>query len=249
MEPVAIDSPGPDIEIHDGLPGLQNGRREFAADGGDRLRRAAYANLDPLHSARRSRGGPKDGRKSGRGWVAEFVHSSPGTRNHPERRTRPFDALEQWRPRGVRDAYELQLVARDGTDERQWAPAPGCDMAGSPIYPSGARACRTAIRRIRIGRAAASGFFELIRRGTSNGSTGPGLRGGTDPGALPPNRGACGAGRGRRWWRRPFVPSAQCCHVILWIGDCDQDKGCRETGLIPDRFDMKRKDAFFYGSD
>jgi hypothetical protein len=108
---------------------------EFAADGGDRLRRASYVDLDRFLSARAIAEAGTDGRPPipARGVVADvFVHFVACPRGlTPSFATGPFDALDAVAISRVRDAYELQLVPRDGLDDAfDGLPAPGPDLAG-----------------------------------------------------------------------------------------------------------------------
>ena len=138
VEPgLAIDRLGRLIEIpRPACLRLQNWfDAEFAADGGDRLRRAAYGNLDRFLSARAIAEAGTEERPAipARGVVADvFVHFIACARGlTPSFATGPFDALDAVATSRVRDAYELQLVARDGLDDAfSGLPAPGVDLAG-----------------------------------------------------------------------------------------------------------------------
>lgn len=110
---------------------------ESAAHGGDRLRRAAYANLDRFLSARAITEAGSDGRPPvpARGVIADvflrFIVCARGL--SPSFATGPFQALDAVATSRVRDAYELQLVGRDGLDDAfDGLPAPGPDLAGIP---------------------------------------------------------------------------------------------------------------------
>jgi hypothetical protein len=107
---------------------------EVAADGGDRLRRAAYADLNRFLSARAIEEAGTDGRPPvpARGVVADvfvrFIACARGLT--PSFATGPFDALDAVATSRVRDAYELQIVSRDGLDDAfDGLPAPGADLA------------------------------------------------------------------------------------------------------------------------
>ena len=117
---------------------------EVAADGGDRLRRAAYPNLDRFLSARALAEAGSNGLPPvpARGVVADvfvrFVACARGLT--PSFATGPFDALNAVATSRVRDAYELHLVAREGLDDGfDGLPSPGPDLAASPT-PRQARA-------------------------------------------------------------------------------------------------------------
>jgi hypothetical protein len=108
---------------------------EFAADGGDRLRRASYGDLDRFLSDRAiAEAGTGDLPPiPARGVVADvFVHFIACARGlTPSFATGPFDALDAVAISRVRDAYELQIVSRDGLDDAfDGLPAPGPDLAG-----------------------------------------------------------------------------------------------------------------------
>ena len=103
---------------------------ERAGDGGDRLRRAAYNNLDRFLSDRALAAGLA---LPARAVVADvflrFVACARGLT--PSFAAGPFDALDAVATSRVRDAYELQLVARDGLDDAfDGLPSPGPDLAG-----------------------------------------------------------------------------------------------------------------------
>jgi hypothetical protein len=103
---------------------------ERAADGGDRLRRAAYGTLDRFLSERALAAGLA---LPARAVVADvflrFVACARGLT--PAFAAGPFDALDAVATSRVRDAYELQLVAREGLDDAfDGLPAPGPDLAG-----------------------------------------------------------------------------------------------------------------------
>jgi hypothetical protein len=107
---------------------------EAAADGGDRLRRAAYANVNRFLSARAIAEAGRDGRPAvpARAVVADvfvrFVACATGLT--PSFASGPFDALDAVATSRVRDAYELVIVARDGLDDGfDGLPARGPDLA------------------------------------------------------------------------------------------------------------------------
>lgn len=107
---------------------------EFAADGGDRLRRAAYRNLGRFLSARAITEAGTDGRPPvpARGVVADvfvrFVACPRGLT--PSFAAGPFEALDAVATSRVRDAYELHLALREGLDDRfDGLPLPGPDLA------------------------------------------------------------------------------------------------------------------------
>jgi hypothetical protein len=137
VEPgVAVDRLGRLIEVP--RPAcLRLGRwfdGEAAADGGDRLRRAAYTDLDRFLSARAIAEAGTEGRPAvpARGVVADvfvrFVACATGLT--PSFASGPFDALDAVATSRVRDAYELTLVARDGLDDEfDGLPAPGPNLA------------------------------------------------------------------------------------------------------------------------
>jgi hypothetical protein len=102
---------------------------ERAADGGDRLQRAAYGNLDRFLSERALSAGLA---LPARAVVADvflrFVACARGLT--PSFAAGPFDALDAVATSRVRDAYELQLVAREGLDDAfDGLPSPGPDLA------------------------------------------------------------------------------------------------------------------------
>jgi hypothetical protein len=108
---------------------------ERAADGGDRLRRAAYGNLNRFLSARAIAEAGTGGRPPipARGVVADvfvrFIACARGLT--PSFASGPFEALDAVATSRVRDAYELQLIARDGLDDGfNGLPSPGPDLAG-----------------------------------------------------------------------------------------------------------------------
>jgi hypothetical protein len=108
---------------------------EVAADGGDRLRRAAYATVDRFLSPRALAEAGANGLPPvpARGVVADvfvrFVACARGLT--PAFASGPFDALDAVATSRVRDAYELQLVAREGLDDAfDGLPSPGPDLAG-----------------------------------------------------------------------------------------------------------------------
>jgi hypothetical protein len=110
---------------------------EFAVDGGDRLRRAAYSNLDRFLSARAVAEAGTDSRPliPARGVIADvfvrFIACARGLT--PSFATGPFDALDAVATSRVRDAYELHLVSRDGLDDAfDGLPVPGPNLAGIP---------------------------------------------------------------------------------------------------------------------
>ena len=107
---------------------------EVAADGGDRLRRAAYPNLDRFLSPRALAEAGSNGLPPvpARGVVADvfvrFVACARGLT--PSFATGPFDALNAVATSRVRDAYELHLAAREGLDDGfDGLPSPGPDLA------------------------------------------------------------------------------------------------------------------------
>jgi hypothetical protein len=113
---------------------------EAVADGGDRLRRAAYTNLDRFLSVRAIAEAGTDGRPPvpARAVVADvfarFVACATGLT--PSFASGPFDALDAVATSRVRDAYELLLVARDGLDDAfDGLPAPGPDLAAIADLP------------------------------------------------------------------------------------------------------------------
>lgn len=197
---------------------------EFAADGGDRLRRAAYADLDRFLSARAMAEAGTEGRPAipARGVVADvfvrFIACARGLT--PSFATGPFDALDAVATSRVRDAYELQLVARDGLDDAfDGLPAPGVDLSGIADLPE---------RRARLQDAILDSYPASGRAGTS---------GELDPlpehpagidrtsvflarvlipvgAADPPAR--AGSAVVVDGWQRRFVPSAVL--VARWIG-------------------------------
>ena len=95
---------------------------EVAADGGDRLRRAAYPNLDRFLSARALAEAGSNGLPPvpARGVVADvfvrFVACARGLT--PSFATGPFDALNAVATSRVRDAYELHLARARGSRRR-----------------------------------------------------------------------------------------------------------------------------------
>jgi hypothetical protein len=103
---------------------------ERAADGGDRLRRAAYGTLDRFLSDRARAAGLALPARAGVADVfLRFVACARGLR--PSFAAGPFDAHDAVATSRVRDAYELQLVAREGLDDGfDGLPSPGPDLAG-----------------------------------------------------------------------------------------------------------------------
>ena len=106
----------------------------FAADGGDALRRAAYSNLNRFLSDRAIAEAGTEGRPAipARGVVADvflrFIACARGLT--PSFASGPFEALDAVATSRVRDAYELQLVPRDGLDDAfDGLPSPGPDLA------------------------------------------------------------------------------------------------------------------------
>ena len=107
---------------------------ERAADGGDRLRRAAYASLNRFLSPRAIAEAGSGGRPPipARGVVADvflrFIACARGLT--PSFATGPFEALDAVATSRVRDAYELQLIAREGLDDGfNGLPSSGPDLA------------------------------------------------------------------------------------------------------------------------
>ncbi|MGE3509567.1 MAG: hypothetical protein AB7N65_11855 [Vicinamibacterales bacterium] len=107
---------------------------EFAADAGDRVRRAAYTELERFLSARAIAEAGAGGQPPipARGVVADvflrFVACPRGLT--PSFATGPFEALDAVATARVRDAYELQLTLREGLDDRfDGLPAPGTDLS------------------------------------------------------------------------------------------------------------------------
>jgi hypothetical protein len=117
---------------------------ENAADGGDRLRRAAYTDISGFLSARALAEAGNNGLPPvpARGVVADvflrFVACARGLT--PSFATGPFDALNAVATSRVRDAYELHLAARQDLDTgRDGLPSPGPDLA-SVADPAARRA-------------------------------------------------------------------------------------------------------------
>ena len=109
---------------------------ELAADGGDRLRTAAYPNPGGQLSARaRSEAGTGGApavppRAVTADVFIRFVACAQGLT--PSFATGPFEALNAVAISRVRDAYELQLVARPGLDAGfSGLPVPGPDLAAT----------------------------------------------------------------------------------------------------------------------
>ncbi len=118
---------------------------EAAADGGDRVRRAAYREVERFLSARAIAEAGAEGRPSipARAVVADvfvrFVACARGLT--PSFAAGPFEALDAVATSRVRDAYELQLALREGLDDRfDGLPAPGLDLAA--IADAAARRAR-----------------------------------------------------------------------------------------------------------
>jgi hypothetical protein len=103
---------------------------EVAADGGDRLRLAAYPNLERFLSERALAASlPLPARGVLADVFLRFVACARGLT--PSFATGPFDALNAVATSRIRDAYELQLVAREGLDDGfDGLPSPGPDLAG-----------------------------------------------------------------------------------------------------------------------
>jgi hypothetical protein len=138
---------------------------EFAADGGDRLRLAAYTTFDGLLSPRAVGEAGTGGRSPipARGVVADvflrFIACASGLT--PSFASGPFDALDAVSTSRVRDAYELQLVSRVGlTAAINGLPAPGPDLA---------RIADVAQRRARLQDAILDAYPVSGRAGTPEG--------------------------------------------------------------------------------
>lgn len=195
-----------------------------AADGGDRLRRASYTNLDRFLSARAiAEAGTGDLPPiPARGAIADvfvrFIACAHGLT--PSFAAGPFDALDAVATSRVRDAYELQLVARDGLDDAfDGLPAPGANLAGITDVAERRARLQDAILDSypASGRAGSAGALEPL----------PEHPVGADPTAVflarvvipvgtanPPARD--GSAVVVDGWRRRFVPSALL--VSRWIG-------------------------------
>lgn len=107
----------------------------FADDGGDTLLRATYEDVDRFVSARAVSEAGEDDRPPlpDRGVIADvflrFVACEQGYT--PSFATGPYDALDSVTTSRLRDAYELQLVPRDGLDDDfDGLPPSGPDLAG-----------------------------------------------------------------------------------------------------------------------
>jgi hypothetical protein len=107
---------------------------EAAKDGGDRLVRAAYTNVERFLSPRAIAEAGTEDRPAlpARAVIADvfvsFVACPTGLT--PSFASGPFDALDAVATSRVRDAYELSAVARDGLDDDfDGLPEPGPDLA------------------------------------------------------------------------------------------------------------------------
>ena len=197
---------------------------EAAADGGDRLRRAAYANLDRFLSERARTDAGRDGRPPlpARAVVADvfvrFIACPTGLT--PSFATGPFDALDAVATSRVRDAYELLLVARDGLDDDfDGLPARGPDLAAiADVTERRARLQDSILASYPVrGRAARAGELEPLPEHPNN----------IDPTAFfvarvlipvgaadPPSRDGTAVLVDN--WRRSFVVSARL--LARWLG-------------------------------
>lgn len=108
---------------------------EAAADGGDRIRQAAYTDLGRFLSARALAEVGTDGRPPipGRGIIADvflrFIACAHGLT--PSFAVGPFEALDAVATSRVRDAYDLVPVLRSGLDDDyDGLPVAGPDLAG-----------------------------------------------------------------------------------------------------------------------
>jgi hypothetical protein len=197
---------------------------ERAADGGDRLRRAAYTDVDRFLSARARAEAGSAGRPPvpARGVIADvflrFIACARGLT--PSFAAGPFEALDAVATSRVRDAYELQLVSRDGLDDAfDGLPAPGPDLAA--IADPDERRARLQDAVLESypagGRAGSPGDLEPL----------PEHPAGADPTAVflarvvipvgaadPPER--AGDAAFVDGWRRRFVPSALL--MARWVG-------------------------------
>ena len=101
---------------------------EIMRDGGDTLRTATYGGLDRFISARASAPGVLPARAVVADVYLRFVACEHGLT--PSFAGGPFDALDAVAPARLRDAYELQLVARtDHLDDAfTGLPDPGTDL-------------------------------------------------------------------------------------------------------------------------
>lgn len=197
---------------------------EAAADGGDRLRQAAYASVDRFLSARAVAEAGTEDRPPipTRAVVADvfirFVACARGLT--PSFATGPFDALDAVATSRLRDAYELHLVARESLDDAfDGLPAPGVDLAAI---------ADPAERRARLQDAILEGYPASGRAGSPDALEPlPEHPSGLDPTAVflarvlvpvaaddPPDRDGSGVLVDN--WRRRFVPSALL--VSRWIG-------------------------------
>jgi hypothetical protein len=227
VEPgLAVDRLGRLIELP--RPACLRVQRWFddaaATDGGDRLRRAAYGDLDRFLSPRAIAEAGNGGRPPipARGVVADvfirFIACAQGLT--PSFAAGPFDALDAVATSRVRDAYELQLVARDGLDDAfDGLPAPGVDLAGVADVGE---------RRARLQDAILDSYPSSGRAGSRDALDPlPEHPAGVDPTAVflarvvipigpanPPARD--GSAVVVDGWRRRFIPSALL--VSRWIG-------------------------------
>jgi len=196
----------------------------FAADGGDTLRRAAYSDLNRFLSERAIAEAGTEGRPPipDRGVVADvfvrFVACARGLT--PSFATGPFEALDAVATSRVRDAYELQLAARDGLDDDfDGLPSPGPDLAAI---------ADPAVRRARLQDAILDSYPARGRTaGTGELAPLPEHPNGADPTSVFLARVVIPVGPGNPparngsdvlvdGWSRRFIPSALL--VARWIG-------------------------------
>ncbi len=198
-----------------------------AADGGDTLKRSAYANLNRFLSARAIAEAALPGAAvvPDRGVVADvflrFVACPRGLT--PSFAAGPFDALNAVSTSRVRDAYELLLVTRAGLDDA---------YDGLPVAPGAAAVgdadADAALRRAALQDAVLAGYAA----GGRSGSAGqlaplPEQPAGLDPTAqfiarilIPVAAGDPPVRQGDAVlvdnWRRRFIPSASL--LAQWTG-------------------------------
>lgn len=139
---LAVDRLGRLVELpRPACRGLVDWFADVAArDGGDILRTSAYDNLNRFVSPRwRDSGAALPARAVVADVFLRFVQCAAGL--SPSFAAGPFDALNAVSPSRIRDAYELQLVARSGLSDvyRGLPVAAGSALLGDPIATASQR--------------------------------------------------------------------------------------------------------------
>ena len=149
----------------------------------------------------------------------------------PSFATGPFDALDAVATSRVRDAYELQLVARDGLDDAfDGLPAPGPDLAGIADLAERRARLQDAILDSypASGRAGSPGELDpLPEHPTGIDRTAVFLARVVIPGRRGESAGACRRGRGRRRLARAGSCRRRCCWA-RWVGAVTWNSRVRE---------------------